>query len=148
MNEAKTKIEGVKAIIFDYARTLWNPEVNELYPHALELVERLGKKYKMCLIRRNSRNVIVKEEIMRFFEFDIGEGTKEEKHFLQAFEKLGVKPSECVVIGDRAQLEITLGQALGCKTIWIKAGKYSELLADVQPTFTVSSLEDLDALLL
>jgi FMN phosphatase YigB (HAD superfamily) len=34
--------------------------------------------------------------------------------------------ARCTVIGDRVRKEIALGKALGCRTIWVKQGKFSD----------------------
>ncbi len=49
----------------------------------------------------------------------------EKEIFLMAIEKLGVKATECVMVGDRVKVDIYGAKRVGMKTIWLKKGKYS-----------------------
>lgn len=42
--------------------------------------------------------------------------------FLRGSEKLGVKASECIMVGDRIDVDISGAKAAGMKTVWIKRG--------------------------
>lgn len=43
----------IKAVIFDYSWTLFNPETDSLYPGAVELLEKLHKKgFKLGVVSR------------------------------------------------------------------------------------------------
>jgi len=45
----------IKGIIFDYNRTLFDVDNNKLIEGVPELVEKLSKKYKLCLVSRTSK---------------------------------------------------------------------------------------------
>jgi len=40
----------IKAVIFDWGRTLYDNENNDLFPDAKEILEYLSKKYKLAIV--------------------------------------------------------------------------------------------------
>lgn len=136
-------------IIFDWKRTLYNPESKKLMPGTLKILKFLTTKcLKVILIGKGGTDMY--QEVKRlkvekyFSKIIFQEGKKDLKTFNQF---VSIKnPKLTIVIGDRVRSEIEIGNTLKTTTIWIKNGKFSEELPlnKIQnPTFTLDSLNDL-----
>lgn len=112
-------------IIFDYNRTLFNPETSDLYDGALELLTSLSKKHTLFLVSRNEpirHNRIAELGIKDFFADVRFVEKKEPKLFLELVN--GSK--DVLVVGDRVRAEIFVGNSLGFKTVWVKQGLFGK----------------------
>lgn len=133
-------------IIFDYNRTLFNPETESLYLGVLDLLKELSKRHKLYLISRfeASRLGRVKElNIEQYFQqvFFVEDKT------LELFNQFVEQDEKTIVIGDRLCDEIFLGNKLGFTTIWLKQGKFaSEEVKnkDEEPNFIVNDIRKIN----
>ncbi len=141
----------IKGIIFDYNRTLFDPEKWDLIDEVPGLLEELSKKYKLCLITTGEGHRLESLEEKgldkKFTKIIVVEGEhKDKKHFLECAAEMGLKPEEVLVVGDKIQAEIKAGNKAGMKTVWFKFGKYSKILPQTkeeEPTYTIRYLVDL-----
>lgn len=111
-------------IIFDYNRTLFNPETDALYPGVLELLATLSERCELCLVSKNEP-----ARKKRFKEFGI------EKYFKviafvnekskQIFQEITVNEEDVLVVGDSIGSEIKVGNQLGFITIRVMTGKFA-----------------------
>jgi 4-nitrophenyl phosphatase len=65
-------------------------------------------------------------------------------------ETLGVDPEDCVVVGDRLDTDIALGERAGMTTVLVRTGVSPDTEAaesDVRPDFVVDSLAELETVL-
>ena len=71
------------------------------------------------------------------------------KIFQKALRKMGVKPEEAVMVGDRLYSDIYGAKQVGMVTVWFRYGKYAnrELEYQKYADFTIRSLEELPELL-
>ena len=112
-------------IIFDYNRTLYNPDTRALYPGILELLGKLAKKHHLYLVSR--------EEFGREFQLDafglkplfqrimlIGTKTPE------VFKTLVDNHPDVLVVGDRVRDEIRIGRELRYRTVWLQQGFFQK----------------------
>lgn len=118
-------------IIFDYNRTIFDPETNELYPGVFELLRYLQPNHELFLVSRNEP-----DRLKRFETFGLTNIFKKvyfvpEKN-LELFKKISNNEKNTFVIGDSLNDEIKIGNTLGFLTIRIKQGKFK----DVKPTST------------
>lgn len=124
----------IKACIFDFNRTLYNPENESLNPGALDLLHAMKHAgIRLFLISRQSqsgrRAQIRKLQLDSFFEtIVVLSHEKTPTDFLQCIQISGLLPEEFLVLGDRVKSEITIGNQLKMKTIWYRSGKFSGLL--------------------
>lgn len=136
-------------IIFDWKRTLYDPDSKTLITGALEVLKLLSKKFvKIILIGKGGNEMY--QEVKRlkvdkyFSKIIFLEGKKGVKIFSQF---VSIKnPKLTVIVGDRVKSEIEIGNKLNATTIWIKNGKFSEELPlnkFQEPTLTFNSLIDL-----
>ena len=105
----------IEAAIFDYGRTLHDPETDQLFPGCEAILISLKDSgIKLALVSRGQDTDKRRQDFERFNlpEFFqvldiIGEGAK--KEFSHILEKLGVKPENTIVVGDRVKSEILEG---------------------------------------
>lgn len=67
-----------------------------------------------------------------------------------AVERLGQDPSDCLVVGDRLETDILLGERAGMETALVRTGVTDEAAlarSDVRPDHVIDSLADVDSLL-
>ena len=122
----------IRGIIFDFNRTLYDPETGMLTEGALDLLEHLkAKVYKMCLISKKTTSDR-REQISRlgldgyFLDVQVlDEDAKTAKSFERCSEVMALQASEIAVVGDRVRSEIALGNDLGMMTFWYRAGKFA-----------------------
>ncbi len=78
-------------------------------PHALEVVEALSKKYRMCIVTSSQQShfeqIHSRTALLPYFEFilarpDYERSKPEPDPYLKALERLQLSPQECIVIED------------------------------------------------
>jgi HAD superfamily hydrolase (TIGR01450 family) len=77
-------------------------------------------------------------------------GKPSEQALTLARERLGVPPSECLVVGDRLSTDLALGDRAGMTTVLVLTGvtDRSDIEAsDVDPDYVIDSLGDIDEVL-
>jgi len=142
-----------EAVIFDYARTIADPETSQLFPEA-EAVLLFFKKNvaKMALVSRGQDvDQRLKDfetlDLKRYFDAFSVVGPGGTKDFTSLLKELEVtSPEKCLIIGDRVKSEILEGNKLGCKTVWVKQGKFAAEEPEneiEQPDYIVMSLSEL-----
>jgi ribonucleotide monophosphatase NagD (HAD superfamily) len=138
-------------ILFDYNRTLFNPETESLYPGAVELLENLAPKAMLLLVSKNEPTRSDKLErlgIKKFFKKVAFVDLKTEQLFKDLVSAAG-GTGPVLVVGDRVQGEIRVGKAAGFITVWVKQGKFAEILPTEEetPTYTVNDIRELQKII-
>ncbi len=140
-----------KAIIFDFNRTLFNPETDTLMPFAKEILEHCIQSYDCYLIsydEGNRKSLLDDLGISRFFKKIALVSKKTRAHFEEI-----IKPfryDAVYVVGDRIKGEIALGNELHYTTIWYQNGKFATQLPQEtyeHPRHTITSLQELIAII-
>lgn len=139
----------IKTIIFDWKRTLYDPDKKELIPGAKKLLTFLKpKEIPLILIGKGKEEMLFELERLKikdFFTKVIFEKEKNIDLYLPFIDK--INPQNTILIGDRARTEIETGIKLGTTTIWLRRGKYKDEKPFSQPSITVTTLHKLiDAL--
>jgi len=152
----------IKGVLFDVGDTLVVEEAilsgrPETTPHAKEVLEVLRPSFKLAVICDTAASTEEVEEIMknlgirRYFDdvvvsSEVGASKPDERIFRVALERIGLKPEEVVMVGNRISKDILGGNRLGMKTVLYKwNNRYSEKIASEfeKPTFTIKSLSEL-----
>ncbi|MEK7607896.1 MAG: HAD hydrolase-like protein [Patescibacteria group bacterium] len=116
-------------IIFDYNRTIFDPEKDRLYDGAFEVLKTLAMNNDLFLVSRNEpkRETRLKSlGIIGLFKKILFIGEKSEDSFLSFVGE----DRDVIVVGDSVQDEIRIGNKLGFTTIRILQGKFR----DITPT--------------
>lgn len=123
----------MKAIIFDFNRTLYNPETDKLINGCLIVLKFFSQNKKLALITTETgdrQNKIGQLGIDKFFKIILPTREKTKKDFLKCCQFLGVKPKDVMVVGDRVRGEIAIGNKLGMFTVQFKNGKFAKELPE------------------
>ena len=111
-------------IIFDYNRTIFDPDTDNLYPGVLNLLQKLSEKYELFLISRNEplrKKRLEELTIKNYFKKILFVDTKTK----QIFEEIVGDANSVIVVGDSISDEIKIGNQLGLTTIRLKKGKFA-----------------------
>lgn len=138
-------------IIFDFNRTLYNPDTMTLMEGAMAMLrtlKELGHSLYLVSKREAGRTKALEElEISEFFTDICFVDTKE-----AAIEKIIREAADTTyVIGDYLHNEIRIGNRLGARTIWFQRGKFAHLTPETRhdiPWRTVQTLDDVPVLIL
>ena len=129
---------GHKAVLEDvYSKVV------EITSHSREVLSQLAARYPMVLVSNfygNISHVLEEFHLSEFFK-DIVEsavvGVRKPDHriFVLGVEALGLKPEECVVVGDSFYKDIEPAKKAGCQAVWFKGEgwtdqQYDETLPD------------------
>lgn len=137
----------MKTYIFDWKRTLYNPDTLDLIDGAVEVLEYLHQDSENRLILVGKGSDDMHREVGRlglesyFTDIKFQEGDKDMALFADFVDT--DDPTKTFFIGDRTRSELAVGNSLGATTIWVRQGKFSDELPDdpvYEPTHTVRSL--------
>lgn len=143
-----------KAIIFDFNRTLFDPETKQLVPGARTiLTDCLFKGYALFLITRAQATGI--EEISNsgiegIFEQIVVSDKKNVCDLKRLVKIADINIHTSFVVGDSIRDEIRLGNKLGFTTIRVRSGKFASqkpTSKSESATITVSKLSAIRKLL-
>ena len=136
--------------IFDFNRTIYDPEKDELIEGARVLLEHLAQSGVCMLLiskRENGRTqTLARLGIEGFFQDVIFTDEKTSQLFSDVISKHNVTPESVYVVGDHLYSEIRAGNRAGARTIHFKHGKFAALvpqISDDHPWSTVSDLSEL-----
>lgn len=148
----------IKAIIFDYGRTLFDRENNKFFPETPEILNYLSKKYKLAIVSITTDRSPPKERIKKLEEAGIinyfypilFDPLNKDHLFQEALLKLNITPSELAIVDDRMFRGIKWGNKNGAMTVWLRAGKFSNETPNDEtgkPSHTIINLLSLKNLL-
>ncbi len=139
-----------KIIIFDFNRTLYDPEHRVLMKEAREILrELIGREYQLHLLStaEPSREALVRElDLEHYFE-SVTITDAKEKAFAAVLAKLQDFNREgSFVVGDQVKREICYGNRAGIQTVWLRAGKFAKdtpRSKEETPTHVIATLDAL-----
>jgi FMN phosphatase YigB (HAD superfamily) len=142
--------------IFDWGRTLYDPEHECLFEHTKATLSYLQEKgHTLCVVAlatagqekiAERQRIIEKENLGRYFvsvQFDV---ENKDAMYVRALEMHGVAPHDVVIVDDRVVRGIAWGNAHGCTTVWVQNGKFADELPDEKtgmPTYTIREIGEL-----
>lgn len=139
-----------KIIIFDFNRTLYDPDNDRLMCDARFVLRTLIRRgFLLYLVSRagQSRKELIEGlGIGQYFSRIIIAKEKSKKDFQKIIAGGAIDLDLSFVVGDRVKQEIRIGNLLGMQTAWVKAGKFANEKPRKkieQPTYTVRVLCDL-----
>ena len=115
----------------------YNAEFDEItpFPDTIDALEKLKEKCKLILITSGSKVQQNKKidvlGIRNYFDHIFIDEINEKEHlFSQTVRLLKLLPDEILVVGDRIDQEIEIGNRLGMKTARMLHGKFSQLIPE------------------
>jgi FMN phosphatase YigB (HAD superfamily) len=142
----------IRTVIFDWKRTLYDPDDKVLIPGSRELLDALRSKgMQMALIGKGDEDMHAEVERLGVKEYfshiSFREGVKDDALFSEHMSK---DPHETLFIGDRIRSELAVGKRLEAQTMWVRQGKFADEAPESeaqQPDHMVFSLSEAAQLL-
>jgi FMN phosphatase YigB (HAD superfamily) len=151
---------NIKAIIFDWARTLYDVDKNKEFFDSIDVLEYCkNKKYRLALV-----SLVSEEESVRGTNLKIRNEQINNSPLKTYFEKIlttdgdkdiilgetikyfGIPNEEVLIVDDRVIRGIKYGNQNGCQTAWLQKGAFAKELPSPEtgnPTFVIKSLSGL-----
>jgi putative hydrolase of the HAD superfamily len=129
--------------------------LQRLMPDARETLTRLSAKYALGMLTNGApdlqREKIAASGLESLFNEVVvsgvyGIGKPRPEIFLHLTDRLGIPPSEAVMVGNSLERDIAGARIAGITSIWLKVAG-SEEYSDVEPDFSIRGLVELPALL-
>ncbi len=148
-----------KLIIFDWGRTLYNPETERLFSDTIEVLDHLSQKYILAIValatageeKIQERLRIIKENnLEQYFESILFDTKDKDSMYAKTLRALELKPEEAVIVDDRVIRGIKWGNQNGTTTIWFRNGKFKDELPNEEtgkPTYTVHHLSEFNEMI-
>ena len=153
-------VDATKKEIDDFVTLYWRfaIEAAKPMPHAESVLRELKKSYKIAVISDSDGTKNLKIEraktvgLLRFVDFfmtsdDTGVNKPDKSFYSGVFKRFGVKAEECVMVGDKPQVDLVLAKELGMKTVWVKHGDWAKRLARTSFDYVDYEINDLKQLL-
>ena len=138
-----------KIIIFDFNRTLYDPETHCLIIGARFVLRTLLRRgfllYLVSHAEQSRKELIKNLKIKQYFSHIVVTKEKSKKDFQEIIGRNAVNRNLSFVVGDRVRKEIRIGNLLGMQTVWVRTGKFAyenPRKKIEQPTYTVHTLRD------
>ena len=142
----------VSLVIFDFYRTLYNPETGKENEGASEILSILNcSKIKTCIVsskelgNENREKLIEQQPFVKFINqvYFIDVNNKEKK-YQQAIEDFNCSQSTTLVVGDYLKYDIIPAKEIGCRSIWFRNGKFANTIPEnfILPNYTITDLKD------
>ena len=144
-----------KLIIFDWGRTLYNPETEKLFPDTIKILEYLSNKYTLAIValatagreKIQERLQIIKENNLgKYFTSILFDIKDKDSMYEKTLKDLEVDPKDVIIVDDRIIRGIKWGNKNGTITVWFQNGKFKNEPPDEdtgEPTYIIHSLLDL-----
>lgn len=153
MNSNKQKSSNPKKsrlLIFDFNRTLYDPDKGQLFGGVIDLLEKLRQPHTKVVvatkIEAKRHTIIVDSHLSDYVDEIINLPEKTKENFLEM--ALGYDPHCTWVIGDVLLSEVRIGIECGFRTVWVQAGKFAQHgITEVTPEFTVKSVLESEEIL-
>lgn len=147
----------IKAVIFDWGRTLYDSETKKEFPEAEEILALCKKRgYRLAVVSLTSEHSkadleertkqIETSPLRKYFEMVAVTDTDKDKSFDETVTKLNLPPEEIMIVDDRTVRGIKYGNLRGHPTVWLQQGKFANELPNDKtksPTFAIHSLTEL-----
>jgi FMN phosphatase YigB (HAD superfamily) len=148
---------NIKAIIFDWGRTLFDSETKKEFFDAekvLQYCQTRGYRLVIASLVSVHANATLEERILqigrsplrKFFEMTAVTDKDKDTIFDEIVGKLNLPRSQILIVDDRTVRGIKYGNEQGHPTVWFQNGKFANELPDGvtgSPTFTIHSLNEL-----
>ena len=143
----------IKAIIFDFNRTIYDPEKNIIEKETIELFIFLrDNNISLGLIstyKKNRINLINGYNLRDYFDEILFVEEKCKNDFIYIIKKLNSTKEQTLIVGDYLRDEIKIGNLLRIITVWYKRGKFSNLVPGKLEVskFIISNLNELKGII-
>lgn len=153
---------NIKAIIFDWGRTLFDVDDKKEELDAEEVLSYLKQKgYKICVASlarpltgdsTDERKKQIENSLLSKYidMLEVSEAKEKDDILDDLVKALGLKKEEILFVDDRIVKSIKYGNRNGHPTAWLQKGRFANELPDSEtgdPTFIISTLSELKSLI-
>ena len=156
IGERTMKTEMIRAIIFDWGRTLYDSESQALFPQTKNVLQILSRQYVLAIVSLASDGNIERRQqtlqtydIKKYFTSIHFAQNGKDRLYTIALSTLALPPQEVAIVDDRVIRGIRWGNIHGAMTIWVKQGKFMHEEPNDEtgmPTYTIRNLEEICSL--
>jgi putative hydrolase of the HAD superfamily len=151
-------MSDVKGILFDVGGTLIKEGGGELFSGVAPTLSILRSSYKLGIVtntdiktERDIREILRKFGVEGYFDTvvvsrDVGYRKPDGRIFHIALDRLGLQPEEALMVGNKTDVDVKGGKAVGMKTVlitWHNEFPQEPLPEEEKPTYIISSIEEL-----
>jgi FMN phosphatase YigB (HAD superfamily) len=147
----------IKAIIFDWGRTLYDPDASGLYVDANCVIGTLAARYQLAIVAlatdgnfRRRFEALERCGVKQYFAPILFDTTNKDDLYEAALAELGLPPSAVAVVDDRVVRGVRWANRRGAMSIWLRRGKFAEEFPNIEtgsPRHTITSLSELSRIL-
>jgi len=140
-----------RAIIFDFNWTLYDPKSQALFSGVRELLEEVSLSRRLILYSKleGGRDSLIEDlNILKYFESTHFVEHKTAEGILNILADHELKAAETIIVGDLMTSELAAGHGAGLDTVWLRHGRFAEVLGEFEPTHTARTIDELHQLLL
>jgi len=141
-----------KLIIFDFLRTVYDPDKKTFLEDALSVLKKLKNEGNILILYtskegdKNRKEVLDENNLEKYFDEIYITEKKNSETMNSIKEKYAKAVEDVFVIGDRVESEIFFGNENNFQTIWLKKGKYRNNCPEnkkEKPNFLIYGLKEL-----
>ncbi len=148
--------KNIKLIIFDWGRTLYDPETGNLFPDTKSVLNHLSSKYSLAIValatagrkKVEERLCIIKDEkLEKYFDSILFDQFDKDNLYKKTLKVLDVQPEETVIVDDRVVRGVRWGNKNGAVTIWFQNGKFKNELPNNEtgkPDYIIKNLSEIE----
>ena len=143
----------IDSIIFDWKRTLYDPDTKTLIDGTKEILNKIQEiGIPMTLVGKGGQDMYSETKrlnVEKYFKNIIFNESPKEKELFEPYISKN-NPRATLFIGDRIRSELAAGKSLGTTTLWVRQGKFATEEpenAAQNPDYTVNSLLEANSLL-
>jgi|SRR3989344_8602878 len=143
----------IHSIIFDWKQTLYDPDSGKLIAGAEDVLSYLqGRNVTVYLIGKGADDMydeVIRLRVRPYFKDILFVGTEKHPHHFKKFVHK-TSPAYTLIIGDKLNSEIEVGNLLGATTIQVRQGKFASDVPENQsqnPDIIVNNLPELLSIL-
>ena len=127
-------------------------------PQAANVLGKLKKEYKIGVMTDSDGKGRYKIEraktsgLLQFIDVfmtsdEAGRNKPNRRFYSMMLKKLGVEAKDCVMIGDKPQVDLELAKELGMKTVWMKYGNWTKRMGKRRFDYVDHEMTDINQLL-
>ncbi|MBW3015212.1 HAD family hydrolase [Candidatus Woesearchaeota archaeon] len=114
---------------------------------------KLNKKFKLIIMSDSDGSRKIKIDrikncgIYKYISYillgdDVKANKPDIKFYKKIFKRYNLKPSECIMVGDKPEVDLKLAKSIGMFTVWIRFGAWSSQLKDKHFRYVDHEIKD------
>jgi HAD superfamily hydrolase (TIGR01509 family) len=127
-------------------------------PNAISMLKELRKQCRIVVISDSDGTRKLKVDRVKkvgMYELidllmtsdDLGVNKPDKRFYDKVFERFGIAAENCVMVGDKPEVDLKLAKELGMQTVWMKYGGWTKRLGNARFDYVDHEIRDLKQLL-